>query len=77
MMDNDKYDLVIRGGHIIDPALGFGANAHILIKEGARAGSCHEYSLSHLLVINTKSQAHIPTKRKPTDIGLFDIEVAS
>ena len=35
MMDNVKYDLVIRGGHVIDPALGFGADTHIFIKEGA------------------------------------------
>jgi len=34
MMDNGEYDLVIRGGHVIDPALGFGANSHIFIKEG-------------------------------------------
>jgi dihydroorotase len=33
-MASKKYDLAITGGRVIDPQLGFGKNAHILIKDG-------------------------------------------
>jgi dihydroorotase len=34
MMSAERYDLVIKGGHVIDPALGFGSDAHVFIKDG-------------------------------------------
>jgi len=33
-VDNSQYDLIIKGGLVIDPALGFGANASVFIKDG-------------------------------------------
>ncbi|HOP07858.1 MAG TPA: dihydroorotase [candidate division Zixibacteria bacterium] len=33
-MAGNKYDLVIRGGRVIDPALGFGKDASVFIKDG-------------------------------------------
>jgi dihydroorotase len=37
-MSNAQYDIVIRGGRVIDPALGFGKDADIYIKDGKIAG---------------------------------------
>jgi dihydroorotase len=37
-MGSKKYDLVITGGRIIDPALGFGKDAYVFIKDGKIAG---------------------------------------
>jgi len=34
-MASKKYDLVIKNGRVIDPALGFGRDAHVFIKDGA------------------------------------------
>lgn len=33
-MASKKYDMVIKGGRVIDPALGFGKDAHVFIKDG-------------------------------------------
>ena len=33
-MASKKYDLVITGGRVIDPALGFGKDAYVFIKDG-------------------------------------------
>lgn len=33
-MAKKKYDLVVRGGRVIDPALGFGREANVFIKDG-------------------------------------------
>jgi len=33
-MASKKYDLVVTGGRVIDPALGFGRDAHVFIKDG-------------------------------------------
>lgn len=33
-MTSKKYDLVIKNGRVIDPALGFGKDAHLFIKDG-------------------------------------------
>ncbi len=37
-MANAKYDLVVTGGRVIDPALGFGKDATVFIKDGCIAG---------------------------------------
>lgn len=37
-MSGAKYDIVIRGGRVIDPALGFGKDADVYIKDGKIAG---------------------------------------
>lgn len=37
-MGSRKYDLVVTGGRVIDPALGFGKDAHLFIKDGCIAG---------------------------------------
>ena len=33
-MASKKYDLVIKGGRVIDPELGFGRDAHVFVKDG-------------------------------------------
>ncbi|HWR83122.1 MAG TPA: dihydroorotase, partial [Candidatus Deferrimicrobium sp.] len=33
-MAGEKFDLLIKGGHVIDPDLGFGMDAHVLVKKG-------------------------------------------
>ena len=37
-MSNARFDTVIQGGRVIDPALGFGKDATVYIKDGAIAG---------------------------------------
>jgi dihydroorotase len=37
-MGSKKYDLVISGGRVIDPALGFGRDAHVFVKDGKIVG---------------------------------------
>ena len=37
-MGSKKYDLVISGGRVVDPALGFGKDAFVFIKDGLIAG---------------------------------------
>jgi dihydroorotase len=37
-MTSKKFDMVITGGHVIDPALGFGQDACVLIKDGVITG---------------------------------------
>lgn len=37
-MVSRKFDLVIKGGRVIDPALGFSNDAHVFIKDGKIAG---------------------------------------
>ncbi|MDZ4722568.1 MAG: dihydroorotase [candidate division Zixibacteria bacterium] len=37
-MASKKYDFVIKGGRVIDPALGFSNDAHLFIKDGKIAG---------------------------------------
>lgn len=36
-MASRKFDMVVANGHVIDPALGFGKDAHVFIKDGAIA----------------------------------------
>ena len=36
-MASKKFDMVVMGGRVIDPALGFGKDAHIFIKDGCIA----------------------------------------
>ncbi len=74
-MDSDKYDLVIEHGHIIDPALGFGAEAHILIKDGLIAeivsdspkARAQTAAMDRSRVINAQGKIVVP--------GLIDMHV--
>ena len=74
-MANKKYDMVITGGRVIDPALGFGKDAYVFIKDGliakivtpSAAVSKEVKALDEDQVINADGKLVVP--------GLIDIHV--
>ncbi|UCG60930.1 MAG: dihydroorotase [Candidatus Zixiibacteriota bacterium] len=74
-MAGKKYDLVITGGRIIDPALGFGKDAYVFIKDGlikkivtpAAAVQKEVKSLDKALIVDATDKLVVP--------GLIDIHV--
>jgi len=73
-MASRKYDLVITGGRVIDPALGFGSDADVFIKNGAVAkviatgkSTALIKSFDHDQVIDASGKLVVP--------GLIDMHV--
>jgi dihydroorotase len=70
-MTQPQYDLVITGGRVIDPALGFGKDAAVCIKDGKIASVETDEavlrSLSSTKTVDAKGQLVVP--------GLIDIHV--
>lgn len=74
-MANKKYDMVITGGRVIDPALGFGKDAYLFIKDGliskivnpSAAVNKEVKALDDNQVINATGKLVVP--------GLIDIHV--
>jgi len=74
-MDNGKYDLVIKGGHVIDPALGFGADRHIFIKDGIIAEVTGDSEAAQIQISNLNDSRVIKAEGKIVVPGLIDIHV--
>ncbi len=74
-MGSRKYDLAIRGGRVVDPALGFGKDVSVFIKDGRIAAIESESatvrrtlkSLGHDQVVDATGMLVVP--------GLIDIHV--
>lgn len=70
-MNNAAVDMIISGGRVIDPALGFGKDAHVLIRNGAIAGI--ESDLQKLG--DTSGATVVDASGKLVVPGLIDIHV--
>ena len=70
-MTQSQYDLVIAGGRVIDPALGFGKDANVCIKDGRIAGITTDKTVleatSPSRVVDATDRLVVP--------GLIDIHV--
>ena len=74
-MTSKKFDMVIKGGQVIDPALGFVSHAHILIKNGRIAVIEQDSAeIGRLLKSFDKSQI-IVAEGKLVVPGLIDVHV--
>jgi len=73
-MASRKYDLVITGGRVIDPALGFGSDADVFIKDGVIAKISGSGKSAALLKSFEKEQV-IDAADKLVVPGLIDIHV--
>lgn len=74
-MASKKYDLVIRGGRVIDPALGFGKDADIFIKEGKIVKIVKETAASLKEIQKLETDQVIDASGKIVVPGLIDIHV--
>lgn len=74
-MTSKKFDLVIKGGRVIDPALGFGKDAFVLIKDGRIAGIETESSEMNRLVKTLDDRQVIDATGKLVVPGLIDVHV--
>ncbi len=74
-MTSKKFDLVIKGGRVIDPVLGFGQDAYVLIKDGLIAGiETESAEMTRLLKTLDDSQV-IDATGKLVVPGLIDVHV--
>ncbi|MEW6051965.1 MAG: dihydroorotase [Candidatus Zixiibacteriota bacterium] len=74
-MTNKKFDLVIKGGRVVDPALGFGQDAHLFIKDGRiSAIESDSAEMSRMLKTLDGDQV-IDASEKLVVPGLIDIHV--
>lgn len=74
-MTSKKFDLVIKGGRVIDPALGFGQDAYVLIKDGRIAGiETESADMTRLMKTLDDSQV-IDATGKLVVPGLIDVHV--
>jgi len=74
-MTSKKFDLVITGGRVIDPALGFGADAHVLIKDGVIAGIEKDSAEMRRMLKGFDKDQVIDATGKLVVPGLIDIHV--
>ncbi len=74
-MASRKYDLVIRGGRVIDPALGFGSDATVFIKDGILAKIEPESAASRKSLKSLDKSQLIDATGKLVVPGLIDIHV--
>lgn len=74
-MAEKKYDLVISNGRVIDPALGFGKEAHVFIKDGKIAKIENLSPASNKEAKALGKDATIDAKDKLVVPGLIDIHV--
>ena len=74
-MAAQKYDLVIKNGQVIDPALGFGKKAYVLIKDGLIAGVEQETAALKKSLNNIPDDRVIDAADKLVVPGLIDVHV--
>ncbi|MEA3297497.1 MAG: dihydroorotase [candidate division Zixibacteria bacterium] len=74
-MASRKYDLVIRGGRVIDSALGFGSDANVFIKDGRLVGIESESAATRQSMKALGDDQIINAEGKLIVPGLIDIHV--
>jgi dihydroorotase len=74
-MADSPYDLVIKGGHVIDPALGFGADAHVFIKDGLIADIAGDSPKVRKRIAGLDKNRVVDAKGKLVVPGLIDMHV--
>jgi dihydroorotase len=74
-MKKPKYDLVIKGGRVIDPALGFGKEADVFVKNGKIAGIARETKMSRRQTAFVPEENVIDASDKIVTPGLIDMHV--
>ncbi len=74
-MASKKYDMVIRGGHVIDPALGFGKDAHVFIKDGRIARVDTDTAAVRRLISSFDKDQIVDANGKLVVPGLIDVHV--
>jgi len=75
IMASKKYDIVIKGGRVIDPALGFGKDAYVFIKDGRIAKIDTESAAVSRLLAGFDDDQVIDATGKLVVPGLIDIHV--
>nr|MBN2277122.1 dihydroorotase [candidate division Zixibacteria bacterium] len=74
-MKQAKYDLVIKGGRVIDPALGFGKETSIFVKDGKIIGVEKESKKTQKEMASLPSESVIDASDKIVTPGLIDMHV--
>jgi len=74
-MSTHKYDLVIKNGQVIDPALGFSKKAYVLIKDGLIAGVESETATLKKTLKNIPEDNFIDATDMLVVPGLIDVHV--
>jgi len=74
-MASKKYDLVVRGGRVIEPALGFGKDADVFVKDGKIVKIVKETSGSRREIDRLEKDKVIDASGKFVVPGLVDIHV--
>jgi dihydroorotase len=74
-MASQKYDLVIRNGQVIDPDLGFGKKALVLVKDGLIAGVEKETAALKKTLQNIPEEKIIDAGDMLVTPGLIDVHV--
>ncbi len=74
-MPSKKYDLVIANGRVIDPALGFGKEAHVFVKDGKIAKIEKESASITREMKSLSDEQFIDATGKLVVPGLIDIHV--
>ncbi len=74
-MASKKYDMVIRGGHVIDPALGFGKDAHVFIKDGKIVRVDTDTAAVRRLISSFDKDQIVDATGKLVVPGLIDVHV--
>jgi dihydroorotase len=70
-----KYDMVIKGGRVIDPALGFGSDAHLFIKDGKIAAIETDSPAVQRLIASLDAEHIVDASDKLVVPGLIDVHV--
>lgn len=74
-MASKKFDMVVKGGKVIDPALGFGKDAHVFIKDGKIAAIETDTAASKKVLGTLDDDQVIDAAGKLVVPGLIDIHV--
>ncbi|MFZ5981437.1 MAG: amidohydrolase family protein, partial [Candidatus Zixiibacteriota bacterium] len=74
-MANKNFDMVIKNGQVIDPALGFGKKACVLIKDGLIAGVEVANAALDKLIKNLPDEQVIDAADLLVVPGLIDVHV--
>lgn len=74
-MASKRYDLVITGGRVIDPALGFGKDAHVFVKNGMIVGIEADNAAGRKKLKGLDDSQVIDATGKLVVPGLIDVHV--
>ncbi len=74
-MANPKYDMVIKGGRVINPALGFGRDAYVFVKDGKIARLALEAEVDKQELKSLSGEQVIDATGKLVVPGLIDMHV--